>query len=170
VLQLFWAFGLLAILSAGVCITRRSPVASALWLVVTLFALTALYVMLDAHFIAVIQVIVYAGAIMVLFLFVIMLLNLGSGGPSDLKGPIGKVITAALALLLLVELLVVRSLGPAAEIRLPAGAVADAVRQQGAVRVIADPLFRGYLVPFEITSLLLTAAVVGAVVLAKRKL
>src|SRR2546426_10454130 len=71
------------------CITRRSPVASALWLVQTLFSLAALFVVLDAQFIAVLQVLVYAGAIMVLFLFVIMLLNLGRAGPSDLKGPAG---------------------------------------------------------------------------------
>src|SRR6267378_1498686 len=71
------------------CITRRSPVASALWLVQTLFSIAALFVVLDAQFIAVLQVLVYAGAIMVLFLFVIMLLNLGRPGPTDLKGPAG---------------------------------------------------------------------------------
>src|SRR2546428_14075958 len=71
------------------CITRRSPVASALWLVQTLFSLAALFVVLDAQFIAVLQVLVYAGAIMVLFLFVIMLLHLGRAGPPALKGPAG---------------------------------------------------------------------------------
>src|SRR5256886_17031639 len=76
-------------MSGLACITRRSPVASALWLVVTLFSLAALFVLLDAQFIAVLQVLVYAGAIMVLFLFVIMLLNLGRPGPTDLKGPAG---------------------------------------------------------------------------------
>ena len=75
-LIIFWAFAGLAVVSALSCITRRSPVASALWLVVTLFSLAALFVLLDAQFIAVLQVLVYAGAIMVLFLFVIMYLNL----------------------------------------------------------------------------------------------
>src|SRR5438309_2690206 len=84
-LVLFWAFAGLALASALGCITRRSPVASALWLVVTLFALAALFVLLDAQFIAVLQLLVYAGAIMVLFLFVIMLLNLGHPGPMDVK-------------------------------------------------------------------------------------
>src|SRR3989449_7483514 len=70
--------------SGLLCITRKNPIASALWLVVTLFALAALFVLLDAQFIAVLQVLVYAGAIMVLFLFVIMLLNLG---PPDPSGP-----------------------------------------------------------------------------------
>ncbi|HMC20096.1 MAG TPA: NADH-quinone oxidoreductase subunit J, partial [Gemmatimonadales bacterium] len=80
-LVIFWAFAALAVMSGLACITRRSPVASALWLVVTLFSLAALFVLLDAQFIAVLQVLVYAGAIMVLFLFVIMLLNLGRAGP-----------------------------------------------------------------------------------------
>src|SRR5207247_2036962 len=104
-LVIFWAFAGLAILSALSCITRRSPVASALWLVVTLFSLAALFVLLDAQFIAVLQVLVYAGAIMVLFLFVIMLLNLGRPGPTDLKGPAGLGVGVLLAGLLLVQLL-----------------------------------------------------------------
>src|SRR5207247_1558076 len=79
------------------CITRRSPVASALWLVVTLFSLAALFVVLDAQFIAVLQVLVYAGAIMVLFLFVIMLLNLGRQAATDIQGPLGLAVGVALA-------------------------------------------------------------------------
>ena len=73
----FYLFGLIAIASALAFVTRKSPVAAALWLVTTMFCLAALYVLLDAQFIGAIQVLVYAGAIMVLFLFVIMLLNLG---------------------------------------------------------------------------------------------
>src|SRR2546430_12923352 len=86
------------------CITRRSPVASALWLVQTLFALAALFVILDAQFIAVLQVLVYAGAIMVLFLFVIMLLNLGRAGPSDRKGWLAWAVAVVLGAALLVPL------------------------------------------------------------------
>src|ERR671917_1357205 len=73
----FYLFGLIAIVASLVFVTRRSPVSAALWLVVTMFSLAAMYVLLDAHFIGAIQVLVYAGAIMVVFLFVIMLLNLG---------------------------------------------------------------------------------------------
>src|SRR4029078_3696481 len=73
----FYLFGVIALASAVAFVTRKSPVAAALWLVNTMFALAALYVMLDAQFIGVMQVLVYAGAIMVVFLFVIMLLNLG---------------------------------------------------------------------------------------------
>ena len=163
-LIIFWAFAGLAVLSGLACITRRSPVASALWLVVTLFALAALFVLLDAQFIAVLQVLVYAGAIMVLFLFVIMLLNLGRAGPTDLKGPLGRGVGVFLAGLLLMQLLVLRQAGlaPGGPVRPPLG--------QGMIPSVARPLFTVYLVPFEITSILLLAAIVGAVVLAKRKL
>jgi NADH-quinone oxidoreductase subunit J len=167
---LFGGFAALAIVSAASCVTRRNPVASALWLVVTLFSLAALFVLLDAQFLAVLQVLVYAGAIMVLFLFVIMLLNLGRAGPTDLKGPIGLGLGVLLAGLLLVQLLVLRqtstlpALGPAARVA-PRAAVGG-----GIIPALAQPLFTVYLVPFELTSLLLLAAIVGAVVLAKRKL
>ena len=163
-LIIFWAFAGLAVLSGLACITRRSPVASALWLVVTLFALAALFVLLDAQFIAVLQVLVYAGAIMVLFLFVIMLLNLGRAGPTDLKGPLGLGVGVFLAGLLLMQLLVLRQAGLA-----PGGPVGPPLGQ-GMIPSVARPLFTVYLVPFEITSILLLAAIVGAVVLAKRKL
>jgi len=166
----FWVFAGLAIGSAFLCITRRSPVASALWLVNTLFNLAAIFVLLDAHFIAAAQVLVYAGAIMVLFLFVIMLLNLGHAGPSDLRGPWGKVVAGVAGVVLAGELIVLRLAAPPGDLQLPADAVAQTVAARGAVRAVAQPLFQGYLVPFEITSLLLLAAIVGAVVLAKRRL
>ncbi len=166
----FWVFGGVAILAAFLCITRASAVASALWLVVALFAIAGLFVILDAQFIAVIQVVVYAGAIMVLFLFVIMLLNLGRGGLTDMRGWPGRVVAVALGGLLVAELLVLRTLGPDEAIRLPTGALAGLSDAQGAVRVIAVPLFRDYLIPFEITALLLLAAIVGSVVLAKRRI
>ena len=143
--------------------------ASALWLVTTLFALAAMYVLLDAQFIAALQVLVYAGAIMVLFLFVIMLLNLGRPGPTDIKGPVGIGITALLGGTLLLQLRVLGQAAPPDAIQLPPGTMAT-LQQQGMVAAVAGPLFDAYLIPFEITSLLLLAAIVGAVVLAKRKL
>src|SRR5438067_5698219 len=120
---IFWAFAALAVMSGLACITRRSPVASALWLVVTLFSLAALFVLLDAQFIAVLQVLVYAGAIMVLFLFVIMLLNLGRAGPTDLKGPLGLIVGVLLAGGLLVQLLGLRQAAPASGLALAPGVV-----------------------------------------------
>jgi len=169
-LTFFWFFGVIAMLSALLCITRRNPVASALWLVVTLFALAALFVLLDAQFIAVLQVLVYAGAIMVLFLFVIMLLNLGRPGPTDIKGPVGVLIAAVLAGTLLFQLRVVGQATLPDAIRLPPGTIAAMQQQQGMVAAVATPLFDAYVVPFEIASVLLLAAIVGAVVLAKQKL
>ena len=95
----FYLFGLIAVAAALFFVTRKSPVAAALWLNVALFALAALYVMMNAQFIGAIQVLVYAGAIMVVFLFVVMLLNLGH--PSDIadmrgRGPaiVGAVVLA----------------------------------------------------------------------------
>src|SRR5437016_4158344 len=143
-------------MSGLACITRKSPVASALWLVVTLFQIAALFVLLDAQFIAVLQVLVYAGAVMVLFLFVIMLLNLGRPGPSDVKGPVGLAVATLLAGVMGIQLFVLVRAAPAG------GGVGGALPvvppPQGAVAAVAGPLFDAYLVPFEITSVLLLAA------------
>jgi NADH-quinone oxidoreductase subunit J len=165
---IFWGLGTFAIAGGVLCITRRNAVASALCLVMTLFALAGMFAMLDAHFIAVMEVIVYAGAIMVLFLFVIMLLNAGRpGAPTDIKVTSGKVTAGVFGLVLAIELFVIRRAVPAES---APGLLAPLTEERGAVGVIAEPLFQTYLVPFEITSLLLLAAVVGAVVLAKRRI
>jgi len=117
-----------------------------------------------------VQVLVYAGAIMVLFLFVIMLLNLGRPGPGDMKGPWGKAVAGIAGLVLIGELIVLRVAVPPVELQLPAGVAGAQVAEQGAVQAVALPLFQAYLVPFEIASLMLLAAIVGAVVLAKRRI
>jgi NADH-quinone oxidoreductase subunit J len=166
----FWVFAATAILSAFLCITRKSPVASALWLVITLFSLAAIFVLLDAHFIAAIQVLVYAGAIMVLFLFVIMLLNLGRGGPTDMLGWAGRLVMLAIGLLMAVELWVLSRATPDERLLQSVGPLQRLTEQQGAVGMISEPLYRTYLVPFELTGMLLLAAIVGALVLAKRRL
>ena len=167
---MFWTFSLLALFSGGMCITRRNPVNSALWLVLTLFALAGLFVMLDAQFLGALQVLVYAGAIMVLFLFVIMLLNLGRGAPQDIKGGMGKLLATLLAGGFALQLIAATSSGPPEAIRMPPGSMEAMQRQEGLVAVVGKSLYGDYLVPFEITSLLLLAAIVGAVVLAKRRL
>src|ERR687893_1089715 len=100
----FYIFAAAAVISAALCILQRSPIAAALWLVSTMFSLAAIYVLLNAQFIAAIQVLVYAGAIMVLFLFVIMLLNLGHA-ESDLRGSSMVAATLVIVGLLAVELL-----------------------------------------------------------------
>ena len=167
---LFYFASGMAVLSGILCITRRSPVASALWLVSVLFHLSVVYVLLDAHFIAAVQILVYAGAIMVLFLFVIMLLNIGRNAASDIRGPGGKLMATAAGLLVLAELLVLRNVALPSAMVLPAGTLEHTMEQQGVIGAIARPLFQQYLIPFEITSVMLLAAVIGAVVLAKRKL
>jgi NADH-quinone oxidoreductase subunit J len=182
-LFVFTTLALFAVASALLCITQRSPVASALWLVSTMFALAAIYVLLDAQFIAAIQVLVYAGAVMVLFLFVIMLLNL-SETTSDLRRGLPALAGVLLGAGTLAALLTLRetsaaglaaALAPDAAAPGPlavlggAALVSEAARSN-VVGAVAEPMFRTYLVPFEITSVLLLAAAVGAVVLAKRKL
>jgi NADH-quinone oxidoreductase subunit J len=180
----FYLLAGFAVISALLCITQRNIIASALWLVSTMFSLAGIYVLLNAQFIAAIQVLVYAGAVMVLFLFVIMLLNVGRG-PSDLRGAPVRFVAMLIGGALLAQLFFLSRVTPAGLAVLagsaagagspmdvfPGGrAAASAPAAQGVVGAIAEPLFRSYLVPFEITSILLLAAAVGAVVLAKRKL
>ena len=166
----FYVACAITLASALLCVTRRSAVSSALWLVLVLFNLSVIYVVLDAQFIAAVQVLVYAGAIMVLFLFVIMLLNIGHPGPSDIKGPGGKVVATVAGLLMMGELAVLSRVDLPQGAALPEGAIARMAAEQGVIHAVARPLFQAYLVPFELTSIMLLAAVVGAVVLAKRKL
>ena len=116
---LFYAAAALATLSALVVIGQKNPIYSAFALIVTLCSLSVIFGLLGSPFIAALQVIVYAGAIMVLFLFVIMLLNLGRPGPSDLKGPVGLGIGALLAGTLLLQLRVLGHAAPPAAIQLP---------------------------------------------------
>jgi NADH-quinone oxidoreductase subunit J len=183
-LAVFYFFAVIAVLAALLCITQKNPVSAALWLVTTMFSLAAIYVLLNAHFIAAIQVLVYAGAIMVLFLFVIMLLNLGHA-TSDLRGPSSVAAAIVIAGLLLVELVALWRYTPARLAREVAQAPAFAdpstvfvagqlalqeTEARGVVGGVAAPLFQVYLVPFELTSILLLAAIVGAVVLAKRRI
>jgi NADH-quinone oxidoreductase subunit J len=165
----FYLFGLFAIVSALLFVTRKSPVAAALWLVNTMFSLAALYVLLDAQFIGAIQVLVYAGAIMVVFLFVIMLLNLGRGVGGDIRGAGWKIVGGAVGLAILAEVFAVTKAKTAVTLTLPAGYAFKQIEQTGAITPIAGPLFNDYLLAFEVTSILLLAAVVGAVVLGKQR-
>ena len=160
----FYLFGLLAIASALAFVTRKSPVAAALWLVNTMFCLSALYVMMDAQFIGIIQVLVYAGAIMVVFLFVVMLLNLGHPSDiADIRGTRGRLAAGLVGLALLAELLTLSRQTLASSVPPPS-------TDTNVVASVSGPLFGEYLLAFEITSILLLVAIIGAVVLAKRKL
>ncbi len=160
----FYLLGGLAIASAVLAISARNPVASLLLVVLAFFALAGLFATLEAHFLAAIQILVYAGAILVLFLFVIMLLNLGSELPREWLAPPPVLIlaSAAGAAFLLAGFFVVRR-GDAA------GAAAALPPVVGSTEAVGLSLFRDFLLPFEITSLLLLVAMVGAIVLAKRE-
>jgi NADH-quinone oxidoreductase subunit J len=164
----FYLFGVIAIASAIVFVTRKSPVAAAMWLVTTMFCLAALYIMLGAEFVGAIQVLVYAGAIMVVFLFVIMLLNLGHPGEiADARGRWWKLAAGVLALILLVEVAVLANADISVEHALPRGAMERALEEQGVIGVVAQPMFTDYLLAFELTSVLLLVAIAGAVVLGR---
>ncbi|MFN2566280.1 MAG: NADH-quinone oxidoreductase subunit J [Gemmatimonadaceae bacterium] len=164
----FYLFGILAVASALLFVTRKSPVAAALWLVSTMFSLAAMYIMLDAHFIGAIQVLVYAGAIMVVFLFVIMLLNLGRPAElADVRGLAWRLAAGAVGLAILAQIFTLTRPRFAERFRVAEGYGAEQVARRGAIAPIAEPLFNEYLLAFEVTSVLLLVAIVGAVVLGK---
>ena len=166
---LFYLFAAGAVVSAAMCILRRNPISAAMWLVATMFSLAGIFLLLQAPFIAAIQVLVYAGAVMVLFLFVIMLLNLDVPA-TDLRGPMSVAGSIAVVGLLLVELGALWAYTPE---RLAAEATRVSELPPPSANVVLDvasPLFSVYLIPFEVTSVLLLAAIVGAVVLAKRRI
>jgi NADH-quinone oxidoreductase subunit J len=164
----FYLFGAIALASAITFITRKSPVTAALWLVNTMFSLAALYVMLDAQFIGVMQVLVYAGAIMVVFLFVIMLLNLGHPSAlADARGTGWKLAAGLIGLGLLSEMMVILRTKLPEQLVVARDFNEQQFQKLNAVGTIAEPLFREYLLAFELTSVLLLIAIAGAVVLGR---
>jgi NADH-quinone oxidoreductase subunit J len=162
---LFGAFAFLTLLSAGLVIFSKSPISSAMALVSTFFFLAGIYVLLWAHTVAVLQVLVYAGAVMVLFLFVIMLLNLGEY-TGRARPTLSRILGGAAAVGLFAALALVIA-------RVPAEAkTLDAAAQQsfGTIAAIGSSIYTQWLLPFEAVSLLLLVAMVGAVVVAKSRI
>lgn len=155
-----------AILSGILVVTCRNPINSALSLVMSFFCLATFYVMLDAPFMAAVQVIVYAGAIMVLIIFVIMLLNVRV--ESGKKYTHAVLIGAIMAVLLLVEsfYFLNRSSLTGSKGMMDA----NMVQNVGHVELIGRSMYTDFLLPFEITSILLLVAIIGAVILAKKKI
>lgn len=149
--------------TALLMVTRQNPIASALWLVVNFFIFAALFVTLSAHLIAVIQILLYAGAIMVLFIFVIMLLNLKE---EEIK-PRQIQFSGLLGGGLVIYLIVLLTLG---FLKIPSAPFAASTGGFGYVAPVGRLLFTKYLIPFELTSVLLLVAIVGSVVMGKRKL
>jgi NADH-quinone oxidoreductase subunit J len=162
---LFYAFALLSIAGAFGVLCLRSPVHGAMSLVGTFFSLGTIYVMMQAEFVAVVQVLVYAGAIMVLFLFVLMLLSIPKEDKTFINWTGGKIIGAAMAFGIWTQLAL--ALGRFAPERLVPPELAE--QAPDTIKQIGQLLFSEYLLPFEAISLLLLVAVLGAVVIAKRR-
>jgi NADH-quinone oxidoreductase subunit J len=164
---LFFAIiSLVAIVSAIMVITCKNPINSALSLIMTFFCLATYYVMLDAPFMAAVQVMVYAGAIMVLIVFTIMLLNIRVNATQKhshkvLLGSIIGLFTLINSVVLLVKSQAAKPVGPY---------TGDMIKNIGHSELIGREMFTTFLLPFEITSILLLVAMVGAVILAKKKL
>jgi NADH-quinone oxidoreductase subunit J len=161
---LFWVFALMTLTFGAAVVLNRNPVASALSLVVSFLGLSALFVSLDAYFVGIIQVLVYAGAVMVLFLFIIMLLNLQAKERHRINwlaaaGGVG------VALILLIQVVFTIRHFEAARQTFPAlsASTIDDVRNIGAL------LFRNYNLPLQIVGVLVLVATIGVVLLSKRE-
>jgi NADH-quinone oxidoreductase subunit J len=171
-LLLFYVFAGVAVAASLLVVLQRNPMHSVLLLIVSFCALAGLYIGLEAPFAAVVQIIIYTGAIMVLFLFVVMLLNAHredevDAGARPVRGPLRA--GAVLAVVLVAELgwALVRA-GRTRDGALSAGAGADPAALQS-VRTLGNVLFTEYSLAFEVTSILIIVAMIGAVVLAKRE-
>ncbi len=160
---LFYVFAAMTVAAAlGMVLNVRNTVAAAMSLVIAMIALAGIYVILEAHLVAVIQIMVYAGAIVVLFLFVVMLLNLRSDAFPVPRSRLAKLLgVGATGWLLWMFVRLLRGSLPAVK-ELPAGF--------GGFREVGRQLFTSFVLPFEVTSFLLLAAIIGAVVLAKRRI
>lgn len=158
---LFWILAVVAILAAIGVVVAKNPVHSVLLLIVTFFDIAGLYILLNAQFLAIVHVIVYAGAIMVLFLFVMMLMNLnGTGEPQ--KNNLVKfagVISGGLLLLVLV----------AALRKADTGMLMQGSSDIGLVKNLGKTLFKDFVLPFEVSSILFLSAMIGAIVIGKKE-
>jgi NADH-quinone oxidoreductase subunit J len=164
---LFFIVAACAIASAVLMVMQRNPVMSAIFLIGNFFTIAVLYLILQAQLLAVLQIVVYTGAIMVLVIFVIMLLNLGDEKKLTERFDIRRVVGVILVFGFLLEMLYL--FGTSDETTAYPGLNPEAVAV-GTVESMGKAMFSTFLFPFEITGLLLLAAIVGAVVLAKRRL
>ena len=159
---LFWTFSVLAVVSAtGVVLNVRNTVNAALSLVVSMLSLAVLFIVLHAEFIGVLQIMIYAGAIVVLFLFVIMLLNLRGGQMGGESQPLLKLAAGGVVIAATVKL--------ASLLRGPPRDWAELPDGFGQVRHLGLTLYTDYLLAFEVAGVLLLAGIVGAVILAKKQ-
>jgi NADH-quinone oxidoreductase subunit J len=158
---LFWVFAIVGVVCGMMVVWHRNPMSSAIYLVVTMLSLAGLYVLLGGPFVAVIQVLIYAGAVMVLMLFVIMMLNLGEETLRRESTTLPWVVAGVVGLILVFKL------GSLFASR-AGGALAEQAAGFGTIQSTGAKLFGDFALPFELTSVLLLVAIVGAVILAKR--
>ncbi len=162
----FLIVSFVAIVSAILVITCKNPINSALALIMTFFCLATYYVMLDAPFVAAVQVMVYAGAIMVLMVFTIMLLNIRVDATK--KHSHKLILGSIIGFFTLINLVVMLVKSRAA---LPTGPYSgEMIRKIGHTELVGREIFINFLLPFEVTSILLLVAIIGAVILAKKKI
>lgn len=163
----FYLFAVVAVVSSFGVLAFRNPVYSAMSLVCTFFCLGGIYVLLNVEFVAVIQILIYAGAILVLFLFVIMLLNIAPAGES-FRLSLPKIIAVGITLGLLFQIIGLFlshiQYGPK-DIY-----TAEVIAEEGSIGIIGELLYGEYVLPFEAVSILLLVAVIGAVIIGKRRL
>lgn len=160
---LFWLLSVVAIFSALMVITSKNPVYSVLWLIVTFFSISGHYILLNAQFLAIVNIIVYAGAIMVLFLFVIMLMNLNRETEPQKNRwlKMAGAVAGGCLLLVLVAALKETDIKQQQALVIEGGI--------GLIKNLGKELFTTYVVPFEISSILFLSAMVGAVVIGKKE-
>ncbi len=159
---LFILLAAMAVGSALMVITRKNPVHSVLYLIVTFFAISGLYILLNAQFLAIVNIIVYAGAIMVLFLFVVMLMNLNQEVEPQKNRLVqfaGLISGGGLFLVLVAALVTSKSVAAGMELQ---------TGDYGLIKTLGNVLFKDYVLPFEISSVLFLSAMIGAVVISKK--
>ncbi|MEG8947102.1 NADH-quinone oxidoreductase subunit J family protein [Rosettibacter firmus] len=163
---LFIILSLISAISSIMMITRKNAVISALFLILNFFALAGLYLLLNAQFIAVVQIIVYAGAIMVLFLFVIMLLRTDNESTIFSGNKVLKYLSVAIGALVFFQIAFLIFYGrPSKNLNLQE----DVANKIGTIQSIGEKLYTDYIIPFEVAGFLLLAATIGAIILAKKK-
>jgi NADH-quinone oxidoreductase subunit J len=166
--ELFYVLAIVTVIGALAVVLVPNPVYCALSLVGSFFAMAGIFILLNQEFVAAIQVLIYAGAIMVLFLFVIMLLNLRNDTPFMVRWNVRHVVSVAVVLAILSQLVSVFS-ATAAKLGPMGDYPPERVAKEGAVQVIGELLFTKYVLPFEVISVLLMVAIMGAVLMAKRQ-
>lgn len=157
---LFWVLGIIALATAMGVVVSKNPVHSVLSLIATFFAIAGLYITLNAQFLAIVNIIVYAGAIMVLFLFVLMLMNLNTAGEPRKRNVVQFAAVISGGLLFIVLVAVIQKAGT--------GTLSAGSTDIGLIKNLGRTLFNHFVLPFEISSFLFLSAMIGAIVIGKK--